>query len=303
MSIFEILIMLHVIGTILGTGGATIAEFQITRALRDKRVSDDERALMHTNYGMIRAGMAILLVSVLGMFWYFHTQGSDVLFTSEKLWIKDVMFVMIFCNAIALQFRWVPLWLGASISFTSWWGATLLGLAGQLPYSFTTYLIGYVVAVFVMAGILHGLRWLADHKILTGKVAKLVFGVVLVAVAVAVFYLIEGERARDAVQSESEEEAAYHQTLSDTVVYEIPDGSHTIEFTVALDEAGVIQRVRGTDVTDPEHQDSIDEFVEVVNTRVVGKPLAELEAIDKVGTSSLTTAAFNESLANLQAQL
>ncbi len=47
MDIYTLIIVTHVIGTILGTGGATIAELQINSALKDKRVSPDERALMH----------------------------------------------------------------------------------------------------------------------------------------------------------------------------------------------------------------------------------------------------------------
>lgn len=158
MDIYTFIVAGHVIGTILGAGGATIAEFQITKALRDRKVSSDESALMHANYTMIRVGMAILFISVVAMFWYHLEQGNQFILTSEKLWIKDVMFVAIIINAVALTKRWVPLWLGASISFTSWWGATLLGLAGRLPYSFETYLVGYIAAIFLVAGVFHLVR-------------------------------------------------------------------------------------------------------------------------------------------------
>lgn len=43
MDIYTLIVVGHVIGTVLGAGGATIAEFQITTALRDKKVSADER--------------------------------------------------------------------------------------------------------------------------------------------------------------------------------------------------------------------------------------------------------------------
>ncbi len=164
MDIYTIIVAAHVIGTILGTGGATIAEFQITRALKDKQVTADERALMHVNYAIIRVGMAILLISVIAMFWYHLDKGNQFILTSEKLWIKDLMFVTIFINAVALHKRWVPLWLGASISFTSWWGATLLGMAGRLPYSFETYLFGYIISIFAVAGLLHLFRRFQEKK-------------------------------------------------------------------------------------------------------------------------------------------
>jgi len=37
MGIYTLIVAGHVIGTILGTGGATIAEFQIGRTLKDKK--------------------------------------------------------------------------------------------------------------------------------------------------------------------------------------------------------------------------------------------------------------------------
>lgn len=303
MEIYTFLVMLHVIGTILGTGGATVAELQITRALKDKRVSTDERALMHANYSMIRAGMAIIFVSIVGMFFYFQAQGSDALFTNEKLWIKDLMFVMIVLNAIALQKRFVPLWLGASISFTSWWGATLLGLAGQLPYSFTTYLIGYLIAVFAIAGLFHLLRRWASLGILNRQTTVTSFVVILACVLAFVYYLIQGEQTRTEIANEeSAETPSEHRTLVDTQHYEYPGGSHTIEFTIAVDESGTITNISGADV-DPQNQGRIADFVASVNELLVGESLHEVDALGTVGGASLTTEAFNNSLDVMQAQL
>jgi hypothetical protein len=303
MDTYQFLVLLHVIGTILGTGGATIAELQITRALRDKQVSLDERALMHVNYGMIRVGMGILLVSVIGMFWYFALQGSEALFTSEKLWIKELMFVVIFLNAIAIQRRWVPLWLGASTSFTSWWGATLLGLAGELPYSFTTYLIGYVLAIFAVAGVLHGLRDAGERGWLAGRRLTLAIVSLIAALLFIVIMLVYSEQAARTVQQEitSTAPAADIRTLRETVFFEYPGGSHTIAFVVTLDAAQTITNIEGADI-DPANQGRIADFVSEVSTIVVGQPLADLTPLARVGGASLTTTAFNEAIANMQQQ-
>ena len=303
MDIYTFLVMLHVIGTILGTGGATVAELQIARALKDKRVSMDERALMHANYGMIRAGMAIIFVSIIGMFAYHASIGSDALFTNEKLWIKDVMFIMIVLNAIALQKRLVPLWLGASISFTSWWGATLLGLAGNLPYSFTTYLIGYVITIFAIAGLFHLLRMWSAMGILNGRTTILSFAIILTSVAVLVFYLIQGEAARtDVVEEEREQLAAEYRLLTHTTTFEYPGGTHEPMFEFNVDSDGVVQFFRVSD-TDPDNQGRFAQYSETMSEMIVGTPLSELEPFDVVGGASLTTGAFNESLAIVQEQL
>lgn len=302
MEIYTILIILHVIGTILGTGGATLAELQIVRSLKDKKVSDDERALLHVNYRMIRVGMAMLVVSVIGMIWYFYSIGSNHLLTSEKLWIKDLMLVMIFINAVALQKRWVPLWLGASVSFTSWWGATLLGLAGHLPYSFSTYLLGYAVAIFAVAGVLHLVRQVSSGPAKTAKknMSLLVAALVFMALF-AIFYQVLTKPSD--VETESAAEVAIVRELSSTVSYDVPGGSHTVRFSIGVDDNGVIGQVTGKDTTDPSHQGNVDKFATTLTTMIKGKKLSELKSVDMVGSSSLTTAAFNEALADIRTQL
>jgi hypothetical protein len=158
MSIYSFIILLHIIGTILGTGGATIAEANITIALKDKKVSLDERALMHATYKLIRIGMAFILVSIIGMIIYHTVNGTISMLLSPKVLFKELVFLIIFANAIAITLRWIPLWLGAAVSFTSWWTATILGTLGFLPFNFLTYIIGYVIAIGVVSIILHFIK-------------------------------------------------------------------------------------------------------------------------------------------------
>lgn len=155
MDLYSFFVILHIIGTILGTGGATIAEIQITKALKDKRVSPDESALMHANYFLIRVGLGFIIVSALAMMWWFWENDMVHRIMGDKVLFKDLLVIIIIINAVAISKRWLPLWLGASVSFTSWWMATLLGAAGKLPFSFFTYLFAYVALVLAVAGVLH----------------------------------------------------------------------------------------------------------------------------------------------------
>lgn len=317
MDTYTFIVMLHVIGTILGTGGATIAELQITRALKNKEVSADERGLMHVNYSLIRVGMGTLLVSVIGMYWYL---GLDTLLASDKLLIKDLMFAMIFLNALALQFRWVPLWLGASTSFVSWWGATLLGLAGSLPYSFTTYLIGYIAAIFAFAGVSKVLRGAYERDQLSGRSLLVSAGIVLLMTLAALYLLISGERrateatptptARDEAAARTEGEtdpsaeepgASSERTLSEVINFEYPGGEHNVEITLTLDENSIITEVGVADI-DPENNGRFPAFEEAVGEMVEGQALSSLTPLSRVGGASLTTDAWNEAVARMQAR-
>lgn len=145
-------------GTILGVGGSTIAEVQINKALKDGSVSKDEGALLHGTYAVLRVGMVLIVLSVFAMLWYHYANDTLSRLMAEKVWFKEFLFLVIIVNAVSISNRWVPLWLGAAVSFTSWWLAAILGVAGPLPYSFATYLVFYIVAVFVVAGLLHLIR-------------------------------------------------------------------------------------------------------------------------------------------------
>jgi len=155
MSIYGFIILLHVVGTILGAGGATVAEVQITRALRDKQVSPDEGGLMHLNYFLIRIGLTFIISSAFAMVGYHLINDSIQILLDAKVLFKEFLVVIIIANAVAIGRRWVPLWLGAAISFTSWWGATVLGVMGPVPFNFFTLLLIYIPTVFVIATVLH----------------------------------------------------------------------------------------------------------------------------------------------------
>lgn len=108
---------------------------------------------------------------------------------------------------------------------------------------------------------------------------------------------------RDAETVQVAEEQANLRELQDTVTYEVPGGTHTIKFSIFVDDAGNIQNFTALDTTDPDHQQQVNEFYMTLGPKIKGKKLSELEAIDKVGTSSLTTGAFNIALANIKTQL
>ena len=165
MDIHTLLVFGHIAGTILGVGGATVAELNLLQALKARKPSADAKAMMHVNYTMIRVGTVLVVVSGLLLVWWHISQGNMWVLESPKVWVKEIITVLIVFNAVALSKRWVPLWLGASISLTSWWTATILGTWRQVPYSFWVILGTYVAAVFVVAGILHIIRKMYTKRV------------------------------------------------------------------------------------------------------------------------------------------
>lgn len=100
----------------------------------------------------------------------------------------------------------------------------------------------------------------------------------------------------------AEEEAALRE-ISTVVSYEAPGKTDIVEFTVFVNEAGEIQDILTVDLNSPKHTEKLIEFSSTLLTAIKGKKLDELEAVDRVGTSTLTTDAFNNGLEALKAQV
>ena len=86
--------------------------------------------------------------------------------------------------------------------------------------------------------------------------------------------------------------------------YKNPGGEDEVGYELTVDENGIITGAK-VDVLakNPISQKRQEAFAEGLPMVVQGKKLSELTAIDKVGGSSLTTASFNASLAQLKASL
>ncbi len=159
MELHTVLVFIHIAGTILGVGGATLAEIFYLSAVKHGKPGAGEKRLMHANYKMLRVGLALAVLSGIALIWYWvSVEGNPWPLESPKVWVKDIMVLVIIINAVLISKRWVPMWLGASLSFTSWWGATLLGAWREIPFSFWQIVSGYIVAIFVIAAILEGIK-------------------------------------------------------------------------------------------------------------------------------------------------
>ncbi|MBX4215625.1 hypothetical protein KW797_01610 [Candidatus Parcubacteria bacterium] len=157
MDLHTILIAGHVIGTALGLGGAVVAEAQSARAFRDGTFKEN-RALLHVDYFIIRLGLALLVISGIGLVVWHLSQGNNWVLTSEKLLLKEILVAVILANAYLLTKHWIPFSLGASISLASWLYATVLGVwHTQLSMgTLVAMYAGLVIAILIIRRLLAG---------------------------------------------------------------------------------------------------------------------------------------------------
>ncbi len=148
----------HIIGTALGVGGATFAEIFYMKAMKDGHVDPMESDFLKATYRVLRIGMVLLILSGFGYFLLFRIEGKEFLLYNDRFLAKLALTAIIFFNALLLQTRKIPLWLGSSLSITSWYTALVLGVWRGIPASLFAITAWYIVAVLVMAVLLHYIR-------------------------------------------------------------------------------------------------------------------------------------------------
>lgn len=141
----------HIVGTVLGVGGATFAEIFSHQAAKAGGMDETRKSMMRTTYSVMRWGMILLVLSGFGFLLLLRFTGGEQYLYSQRLWVKLIITAVILINALLLQTRKVPLWLGSAISFTSWYAALIIGAWRGLPLDFWGLLLAYIAAIFVVA--------------------------------------------------------------------------------------------------------------------------------------------------------
>lgn len=139
----------HIVGTVLGAGGATLAEFQLRQAARDGTINQAERGLLGVTYWVIRLGLILIVFSGFGFFLYLriNPHTSFVLY-EPRMWAKLTITGILVVNAFLLQVRRVPTWVGAAVSISGWYAALILGAWRSLEAGYVMIMLIFVAAVF-----------------------------------------------------------------------------------------------------------------------------------------------------------
>ncbi len=154
MDIHSLLITTHLIGVALGVGGATFGGILYLKAMKDGKVDPMEGEWLSVIFMVLRIGLAIAVVSGFGFFLEYRFTGQEERLLDPRLWAKLTIILVLVVNALLIQMRRIPMWLGESLSLTSWYGALVLGIIRGVDYSFNTFMISYIIAVVVVIGIL-----------------------------------------------------------------------------------------------------------------------------------------------------
>lgn len=159
MDIYLLLVAIHILGAILGVGGATFAEIFLNKALKDGKVDPVESDFLKTTYRVIRVGLVLAVLSGFGFLILYKITGQTFRLYDPLLWAKITILLVILTNAVLLQMHKISLWWGSAFSFVSWWAATIIGVLMRGPsYPYFEIMAYYIVAVIIGGFVLDFIR-------------------------------------------------------------------------------------------------------------------------------------------------
>jgi hypothetical protein len=159
-AIHVVALVAHLVGLVLGLGGATMTDVLFVTCIRQRRADETLTLVMTTAARVVVIGYSVMVVSGTLLV----LSGSP---TSPRFWSKMIVVAVIGVNgAIAHRITLpgltrsvaggtrevsrrflVQLGVVAAVSLTSWYTALLMGSWRTAPFSLTDWMVGYGLAL------------------------------------------------------------------------------------------------------------------------------------------------------------
>ena len=165
MDYYLLLVTVHIFGAILGVGGITFAEIFYFKSAKDNIINETESSFLKTTYFVLRIGTILLVLSGFGFLVYYRFIGSEELLYNSQLWTKLTIVIVIALNAVLLQAKKMPAWLGSPISLVSWYATMLLGIFRNVEMSYLQTMTIYIVMIIFVGFVLDYIKRILNIKI------------------------------------------------------------------------------------------------------------------------------------------
>ena len=138
----------HIVGTVFGVGGSTLAEIYYTKFSKDQKIDPFEHDVLKICYSFMRWGLILLIFSGFGflVLWRLNSLGPEVFYSSRFLAKLTVVGVLLLV-ALLLNFRIINFEIGTSVALTSWYMAMVLGIWRNLEASYFIIVFFYLLAM------------------------------------------------------------------------------------------------------------------------------------------------------------
>lgn len=168
-SLYSVLLLVHLFGIILGAGGAFVSDGIFFTALKDRIISGDELRIFRSASHFIWIGIILLVISGTGLF----LQDIERLSTSAKFISKMTVVLVIVANGVIFHLVHMPFIHGhlgktlatkrkpakgflipfvlasGVVSMVSWTATIILGSLRSIPISYIGFLAVYSGAIAI----------------------------------------------------------------------------------------------------------------------------------------------------------
>lgn len=172
MDIRNALIILHIIGTALGAGAATVSDYLFFTFTSKGVLTKEGFATLKAVSNVVWAGLLILLLSGFGFvaLYLYGYKNVHAIYSLDKIWAKTTIVCILFLNGLVLHRVVLPLFektLGkpfitpefikkspivfsaGAISAASWYSTLVLGGWRGLTASYYQIMLAYLAVVFI----------------------------------------------------------------------------------------------------------------------------------------------------------
>lgn len=104
MEIKTVLIIIHLFGVVVGTGGAFAADYTFFQSIRDGKISKTEESFIKNSSKMVWLGLLVLFLSGLGLF----LEDTAKYLASSKFISKMIITLIIVLNGVLFHFVHIP---------------------------------------------------------------------------------------------------------------------------------------------------------------------------------------------------
>jgi hypothetical protein len=163
-TLIEAVFLLHLIGAMIGAASVTYAEFFYTLAAADGIIDHHERKYLRHIYHGLTYGMVLVVLSGIALIvleYLVPNAPQDVL--AAPFWMIETLTLLVILFAEGLTHKKIGWWLASAAILTGWWMILLLDLGLLNSFGYLKLLVAYVLATFVVAGILGLIRTLSGH--------------------------------------------------------------------------------------------------------------------------------------------
>lgn len=169
MDLKTIFVIIHLLGTAAGAGGAFVTDLMFTYSTKDKILDEKEINFISLGSRAVWIGIFIIVLSGIALF----ALNPERYLASAKFQAKMTIVAILLVNGVIFHKKHLPLlrsqigknllaseefvkksaglYLSGAISITSWISAFALGALHSLPYSYFTIIAVYLLILAIAA--------------------------------------------------------------------------------------------------------------------------------------------------------